>query len=132
VIDSEIKDGPKGNYIDWTYEIVGKPNRIWDVMSLSNSVSMSRLKSLAVACGLHNPNFIADTEELHGREFMVRLKIEEDENGQYEPKNKATAFKAVEESCVKPVSFQQPRIDAHIASSKTSTQSQQPRMPWEK
>jgi hypothetical protein len=127
VTDSEIKEGPKGNYIAWTLEIIGKPNKVWDRMSLSNEISQKRLKGLAIACGHRNPDFIADTEELHGKECMVRLKIEEDETGQYEPKNAVSAFKAIDGA-----------VPTVAAASTTATAAPaapaiaKPRMPWEK
>jgi len=133
VIDSEIKEGPQGDYIKWTYEMTGKPNRVWDVMSLSNEIAMNRLKSLAAACGHHNPNFIADTEELHGREFMVRLKIEEDETGRYEPKNKATSFKLINGDNTPPQPSAPAQTVSPAAIQKTNKPPQaQQLMPWQK
>lgn len=110
VIDSEIKDGPKGPYINWTWQIEGKSNRVWDVMSLANDVSMQRLKTMATCCGHKNPNYIADTEELHGMRCNIRLKVESDPDGRYENKNKITAFKKAEG---------------------TGTAGTVPKMPWE-
>ena len=63
ILDSEIKKGPAGPYINWQFGIVGHPNKVWDVMSLGNSVSMQRLKTLCKCCGHPNPNYLADTEE---------------------------------------------------------------------
>ncbi|MGD9216518.1 MAG: DUF669 domain-containing protein [Desulfobacteraceae bacterium] len=127
VIDSAIKQGNKGPYINWTYEIVGRPNRVWDIMSTGNEFSMKRLKSLAVCAGHPNPNFIADTEELHGKEFLVQLKIEKDPSGQYGDKNKASGFKPLDAgkektSVASPAAGQQP----------ASEQTQQVVMPWDK
>jgi len=93
VVDSDIKEGGKGQYINWTLDIVGKPNKVWDIMSLSNDISLKRLKTMAVCCGHPNPNFLADTEELHGKFCQIRLKIEKDKTGTYEDKNRITAFK---------------------------------------
>ena len=125
VVDSEIKQGDKGPYINWTYEIVGHPNRVWDIMSLGNEVSMKRLKAMAVCAGHPNPNFIADTEELHGKELMVRLKIEKDKNGQYEDKNKVSAFKPLAAGKDNPPA-------AAAAAQPAAAQTQKPVMPWEK
>jgi len=140
VIDSEIKEGPRGDYVNWTYQIIGKSNKVWDVMSFSNEVAMNRLKSLAVACDHHNPNFIADTEELHGRKFRVRLKIEEDETGRYDAKNKATGFKSINNDSpakiptrptqAQPTQGQTPILP--IPSATVQHQSSAPRMPWQK
>jgi hypothetical protein len=100
---------------------VGHPNRVWDIMSLGNEVSMKRLKALAVCAGHPNPNFIADTEELHGKELMVRLKIEKDKDGQYEDKNKVSAFKPLGAG-----------TDIPPAAQPAADPAQKPVMPWEK
>lgn len=145
VVDSEIKDGPKGSYIQWTFELTGKPNRIWDVMSLGNEISMKRLKGLAIAAGHPNPNFIGDTEELHGKQCMIRLKVETDPNGHYEPKNKISAFKALDGNGAAPPQIAEAPIVQTVAqravaalSAAAATPVQPPppqaktRMPWEK
>lgn len=96
ITDSEIKQGTKGNYIRWTFDIFGHPHKVWEIMSLNNegeAVGLKKLKTLAVVSGHPDPNFIRDTDEFHGRKCQVRLKIEEDATGAYEPKNKITAYK---------------------------------------
>lgn len=126
VIDSEIKEGPKGQYINWTFEITGYPNRVWDVMSLSSEVSKRRLKTLA-KCSRHpNPNYIADTDELHGLSCMVRLKIERSE--EYDDKNRITAFKPIEDP------KEDPDTEADLGGNgpKIPPEVEKQRMPWEK
>lgn len=96
ITDSEIKQGAKGNYIRWTFDIVGHPQKVWEIMSLNpdgEAVGLKKLKTLAVVSGHPDPNYIRDTEDFHGRTCQVRLKIEEDATGAYEPKNKITAYK---------------------------------------
>jgi hypothetical protein len=96
VEDSEIKNGKNAEYIQWTFSIISKPNKVWDIMSFSEKaypITQKRLKSLAIACGHHNPNYVADTEELHGCRLLIRLKIDKDVTGQYGDKNKITDFK---------------------------------------
>ena len=137
VEDSEIKEGPKGNYVAWTFQIVGKPNKVWDRMSLSNEISMKRLKGLAIACGHKNPNFIADTEELHGLECMVRLKIETDDTGQYEPKNAISAFKPLDGNAPtmaapSQASAGQAQATTAPAPAQNAQAKAKPKMPWEK
>ena len=126
VIDSEIKEGPKGPYINWTFEIIGHPNRVWDVMSLSSDVSLQRLKTLAKCAGHSNPNYIADTEELHGLSCMVRLKIERSE--EYDDKNRITAFKPIEDR------KEDPDAEADLGGNgpKSPPEVEKQRMPWEK
>lgn len=139
IIDSEIKEGPKGSYIRWTFEVIGFPNRVWDQMSLGNDVSMQRLKTLATCAGHRNPNFIADTEELHGLTCMVRLKIQKDEG--YDPKNQISAFKPIGDTAPAapaatvnqaqpPAAAAQPAVKAPPAT--PPAQAAKPKMPWEK
>ena len=135
--DSEIKKGPSGPYINWTFGIVGFPNRVWDVMSLGNSVSMQRLKTLCKCAGHPNPNYLADTEEIHGKRCLVRLKIEVDESGQYDPKNRVSAFKPFEATPTLP---QETAAAApagtlpsppQIAAAQTPPPQETAKMPWE-
>jgi hypothetical protein len=114
VEDSEIRTGPKGEYINWTFQLIGNNKKVWDIMSLSNKISMERLKSLAIACQHKNPNFISDTEELHGEELMIKLKIQEDEK--YGTKNSICGFRTVNSK--KPID----------AKKKTSTE--EAKLPW--
>jgi len=96
IIDSEIKQGAKGAYIRWTFEVDNFPNKVWEIMSLNNegeAVGLKKLKTLAVVSGHPDPNFIRDTEEFHGKRCQIRLKIEEDPTGAYDPKNKIAGFK---------------------------------------
>jgi hypothetical protein len=124
VVDSEIKMGSKGQYINWTWAVDGKPNRVWDTMSLASEVSMKRLKSMATCCGHKNPNYIADTEELHGFKCILRLKIEKDETGQYADKNKIAGFK--------PILKAAPSATAQAApAAQPSAAPNAAKMPWE-
>jgi len=101
VFDSEIKEGPKGPYINWTFKIDGKPNHIWDIMSVNNEVAQRRLKTLATVCGHKNPNYIGDTEELHGKEFLAIVTTEPGK-GEWGPKNKVKSFRPLEKPAVVP------------------------------
>ncbi len=132
ITDSEIKTGKTSGkqYIQWTFQIDGKPNRIWHTTSLGNDVSMRILKTMATCCGHRNPNYIADTEELHGKRCQVKLAIEKDDNGDYDPKNVIKAFKP----SIQSQANQQAGI---IPTAAVIEQQQQiepaktPKMPWE-
>lgn len=64
---------------------------LFDNFVLSNDVAKKRLKALAVS-GCHpNPDFIRDSEELHGLYLKVAVKLETDEK--FGPKNKISSFK---------------------------------------
>ncbi len=93
IIDSELKNGSKGPYVSWTFDIHDQPNKVWSVTSLGNDISLKILKTMAVCCGHPTPDFIADSEEFHGMSCKVKLKIEVDETGTYDDKNVISGFK---------------------------------------
>lgn len=140
IVDSEIRNGKSSGkpYVQWVFQIDGKPNKVWTVTSIGNDVSMRILKTMAHCCGHKNPNYIQDTEELHGRRCQVKLAIEKDDNGDYEAKNVIKAFKPIEKSQtagVIPAGF--PAANIPIASSPAIAappveKAQQQRMPWDK
>jgi len=139
VANSEIKNGPKGDYINWEFDIIGHPNKVWDVMSLGNEVSMRRLKTLATCSGHRNPNYIGDTEELHGLECLVNLKVETDPTGQYEPKNKIKGFKPVGKPKVVPggKATAEPQAKSQEPAAQTAppaetAPAETTKMPWQK
>lgn len=94
VVDDQVRETRAGeNRLTFTYEVIDGPyagRQIFDGFSLwsSNpkavSVAQSRLKSLAIACRLRNPNFIADSSEMLGKELIVRTAIREHNGSEYE------------------------------------------------
>ena len=127
VDDSEICTAKSsGNqYIKWTFSIDGKPNKIWTNTMLNNEVSMRILKTMATCCGHRNPNYIADTEELHGRRCQIKIAIEKDPNGDYDPKNVIKGFKPSEKQSVN-------IPPAHvIENAPKPANNAQVKMPWE-
>jgi Protein of unknown function (DUF669). len=74
IIDSEVKQSRKGNnYIKWTFKVIGHANHIWHNTVLGNDIAMKILKTMAKCCNHKNPNYIADTEELHGKRCQIKL-----------------------------------------------------------
>jgi hypothetical protein len=112
VSDSAVRESKNGNMMAEFVFTVQTPaeyrnRRIWDRFVLGNDVAMSRLKTLAKVVGHKNPNFIRDTEELHGGVFVAKVKI--DEKAGYDPKNVVTSFKSAESfSAAQPKPFTQP------------------------
>jgi hypothetical protein len=124
VVDSAVREAKTSSnrLAEFVFEIQGpeyRNRRIWDRYVLGNDVAMSRLKTLAKCIGHRNPNFIRDTEELHGGMCRVRVKIEEQSG--YDPKNVITSFK--------PANPQPPpSVPPEVAS---QAQQKKP-YPWEK
>lgn len=126
VVDSEVKQSKSGNWMAaFTFEILG-PNhvgrKLWDNFVLSNEVALRRLKSMAVATKHPNPNYLRDTEELHGRKCIVRVDIREEEG--YQPQNRIKAFKALEAP-------DKPEMPARPQQSITQPMQKKSRPPWE-
>jgi hypothetical protein len=129
VIDSAVREAKtSGNRLaEFAFEIQGpeyRNRKIWDRYVLGNEVAMSRLKTLAKSIGHRNPNFIRDTEELHGGMCRVRVKIEE-QNG-YEPKNVITSFKPAESAAIR--TPEPPGIAPELAAQAQPKKA----YPWEK
>jgi hypothetical protein len=95
VVDSDVSTSRAGNPMaKFTFEVVGPSHagrKIWDHFVLNNEVALRRLKALAEAAGHKNPNYVRDTEELHGLRCEVRVAIEEQEG--YPPKNKISSYR---------------------------------------
>lgn len=51
--------------------------------SKAQEIATAKLKEIAVAVGHPNPDFVRDTEELHGTPFMIRLYSEDDPQSKY-------------------------------------------------
>lgn len=109
-------------YIKWTFSIEGKPNKIWTNTMLNNDVSMRILKTMATCCGHKNPNYIADTEELHGKKCQIKVAVDVDKNGDYEPKNVIKGFKP---------STQVSASTAKFTAASVTEQTKSVQMPWE-
>jgi len=105
--DSDIKT-KEGSEPCIHLEIViedGRPGKVWDYLSLgqkltksgktAQEISFERLKAIAIAVGHPNPNYIADTGELHGLRCLGKLKIKKDPKGVYDDKNEITAYKPI-------------------------------------
>ena len=88
---SELKETRNGGpVLSFTYEIregAFQGRRVWDYLRLWHAnpvtaeIAMRRLKSIATAGGCPNPNYIADSSELHGREMRIKVSIRRDECG---------------------------------------------------
>lgn len=128
VFDSEIINSKTSGkpYIKWTWQIVGRPNRVWNNMSVNNDISMKLLKTMASCCGHRNPNYIADTEELHGKRCQIRIKITKSEG--YDDKNEISGYKPLETSAASSLSKDIPPAFVVAAESKPTTTT----MPWQK
>ena len=149
IYDTEIKQSRSGNnMVKVTLKVTDGAlagRMVWDQYVLGNEVAMKRLKSLAVAGKHPHPDFIRDTDELHGLNLGIRVKIEDKGDG-YGPKNVIMSFKSIDGSAQasSPVSSQMavpPQIPqaaaAPIPHAPTMPPTQQapvssaPKMPWD-
>lgn len=108
IVGSEIKESRSGtHYIKFTWAILDEKYRnrqVFENVSITNpqgktyqpggspmEIGQRKLKTIAV-CGNHpNPNFLKDTEELHGLPVILKLKVRHDD--QYGPQNDVKGYK---------------------------------------
>lgn len=94
IINSDIKQTRSGeNQVVFIYEIANGDYRgmqVFDRLSLFSmdprvkEMSQRKLKTIAISCGLPNPNYVADTAEFHGRHMITKLAIREYNGNQYQ------------------------------------------------
>lgn len=94
IINSEIRETKKGEQqVVFIYEVSAGEHagaQVYDRLSLWNTdqkvsgMAQRRLKSIAIACGHPNPNYVADTSEFHGRRMITRLAIREYNGSSYQ------------------------------------------------
>lgn len=102
IIDSEVGGSKTGEYsqmVKWTLEVQGPTHagrKLFDRMIIARAsgfapptdpskdpvrIGRAQLKTLAEKAGHPNPDFIGDTEELHGRVVTARVALSKD--GEY-------------------------------------------------
>ncbi|GAB6038136.1 hypothetical protein JCM15519_26950 [Fundidesulfovibrio butyratiphilus] len=70
--------------------------KIFDGVLLDHEPGLARLKMLAIKSGHPNPNFVSDSEELHGLRFVARLSVETGDDGETPLRNQVRAYKALD------------------------------------
>lgn len=91
IIDGDVKEGPKGNYIAWTFEITDGEfagQQLWINTSLVAKAQF-KLKKLLEACNFEWGKAGFNTEDVVGSEVIVKA-VQEMYEG--EPKNKVKGF----------------------------------------
>jgi len=68
--------------------------RLLDAMLLDHEAGLSRLKTLASRAGHPNPNYLHDSEELHGLCFVAKVAVDTDETGYFPPRNIVKAYRS--------------------------------------
>lgn len=91
IVDSQIRETKAGeSQLIFIYQVRGGEHDgeqvfdrlpLWSANPKAVNVAQRRLKTVAVASGHKNPNFIADTSEFHGLSMMIRTALR-DYNGQ--------------------------------------------------
>ena len=104
VTDSKVLESKAGNpMVFWEFTVVDgefSGRKLWDYMTLNNEISLRRLKSLAVAAGHPNPDYVNDSEEMHGLYAKIKVKLTDDEK--YGAKNNISSFASADGSTPAP------------------------------
>jgi hypothetical protein len=97
VTDTQVTQSKSGNpMLKIVLTVLGPTHqgrRLFDMFVLNNDIAMSRLKGMATAGGHQNPDYIRDTEELHGLRMQVKVKIEEQPG--YNAQNRISSYKRI-------------------------------------
>lgn len=70
--------------------------KIFDGVLLDHEPGLARLKMLAIKSGHPNPNFVGDSEELHGLRFVAKLSVETGDDGETPLRNQVRAYKSLD------------------------------------
>ena len=96
ITDSDVKNSKNGNLMAvFEFEVLGPSHagrKLWDQFVLENEVGMRRLKGMLIAAGHPSPDFLGDTEEVHGKSLAVKVKVEQKDN--FDPRNRISSYKA--------------------------------------
>lgn len=91
IIDGEVKDGPKGKYIKWTFEIIEGEFAGQQQFNNTSLVPEAQfgLKRMLQACNFEWGKASFDTADVVGSEVIVKVVMDIYEG---EPKNKVKGF----------------------------------------
>jgi hypothetical protein len=96
--DSDVVDTKTGKrMIKLTCRVVGPTHAgrvVFENFLLGQEVAMARLKTLATVSGHPRPDYIQDTQELHGLKFRGNVGIREQDG--YAPQNHIKTFKKID------------------------------------
>lgn len=103
VIESDIQDTKDrtGQMLVLTFEIlegVNSNRRIWERLNIRNAnaqaqqIAQRALADLCIAVGITTA--LKNTDQLHFKPFIGRVKIREDKTGQYGPQNSVRRYRA--------------------------------------
>lgn len=105
VIDSDVRPLKSGNGtgLSLTFEVLQGPyarRKVFASLNVKHSnpeaerIGQSQLSAVCHAAGVIQ---VADTQQLHMRPVMIRVKIRKDESGQYEDRNEVNGYEAAQQ-----------------------------------
>jgi hypothetical protein len=139
---SEMRDTkPKpnkipGKYLHLTLDVLDGPfkgRKVFDMLNLVNAnktteeIAQKQLSSICRVTGVMQPK---KSEELHGKPFMVKLKIQKGDGG-YEDSNRVSEYKFANGKSIKDAGAAGVSGAAVAGSPATVTPSTTQKMPWE-
>lgn len=97
---SEVKQakGGRGSYLslslkvlegDFAGRLIFQNITLTNASATAQNIGREQMAQLAGACGVLN---LQDSEQLHGKPIGIRVAIETDKTGQYEPRNSVKKF----------------------------------------
>lgn len=142
IADSKIDAAGSGQQLILSMEIIGGDyagvplqDRVWIAHSNPKAaeIGLRKLKSIATAIGHQNPNYIRDSEELHGGEMNLRVAVRDyqDNDGNPRQGNEIKAYKPVGGQ-QQPPPPQQPPAGGNNRQAPPPQQQAKPARPWER
>ncbi len=134
VVDSGVEQKNNGLQAKFVYEVINGDHagrKIHDRMWITHTnptaaeIGLRSLKTLATSAGHQNPNMVNDTEELHGRELVVRLAVREHEGKHYQD------VKAYKPASGQPAAAPRPAVPGRAPAAVAPAPAAAPRRPWE-
>jgi Protein of unknown function (DUF669) len=104
VVDSDVRPLKSGNGtgLSLTFEVLQGPyarRKVFASINVKHTnpeaerIGQSQLSALCHAIGVLN---VSDTQMLHMRPTMIRVKVRKDESGQYEDRNEVSGYEAAQ------------------------------------
>jgi hypothetical protein len=80
VMDSELTESTTGKpMITWTWHL-DSGRRLRDYVLIEAPSGQEKLKKMAQALGHPNPNFVGDSDELHGLRCLIKVVVKDGKN----------------------------------------------------
>ena len=119
----QIIDGEYANRVIFQNITLANPNQV------AAQIGREQLAQLSGACGIYQ---LGDSQELHGIPMQIRVGIEVDKTGQYEPSNNIKKFMSLQSQALSAQAPVQQQPQQGFAPQQAPVTQGAKRQPWER